>query len=111
MPTQSTVRGQHLGAHALREDRPPGALVDETVGGDGHDDHVGLVARRQDVPDVAEMHQIEHAVAERDSQALRLRGARNLAELFDRLDLVVRCRMDGRLVFRSITHVNYPKRR
>ena len=112
-PIDVRKRGQHLGPHVFGEDRPARSLVDVTVGGDRHHDDVALVARRLDVPDMAEMHEVEDAVAERNLPAPRLRGPRDLAQFLDCLDLLVRRQWSFRrgIIGRNIAHVNNPKRR
>ena len=61
-PIDIFERGQHLGAQFGVEHRAAGTLVDETVGGDGDDQHVAELAGGFEMADVAEMQEIERTV-------------------------------------------------
>ena len=104
-------RGQHLGAHMVGEYGPSGALVDVGVRRDGHDQDVAFTFGRFQMADVAEMHQVEHAMAQDHCLALGLGGPGDRRELFDRqqfgarglLGLAVRSAL-GVGLFRIIIH-------
>jgi hypothetical protein len=59
-------RGQRLRPQPLVEDRPPGPLVHEAVGGNGHDEVIPEGPGLLEVQDVTGMEDVEHAVAEDD---------------------------------------------
>ncbi|MGY4488915.1 hypothetical protein ACVWWR_008106 [Bradyrhizobium sp. LM3.2] len=109
MPTQSTFASEASISARMFSGKigRPGPLFDVTVGGDRHHDDVAFVVRGLDVPDVAEMHEVEDAVAECDLPALRLCRSRDLAEFLDCLDLFVRRQLGGwrGIVGRKIAHV------
>ena len=110
-PVDVGERGQHLGPHILGKNRPSRSLVDVEVGGDRHHDDVALVARRLDVPDVAEMDEVEHAVAQRDRRAPCACADRAISPSSS-IVLILSCasRSDGqsRVACRWSIHVKYP---
>ena len=61
-PIDIFKRGQHLGAQFGVKHRASGTLVDETVGGDGDDQHVAELASGLEMTHVTEMQEIERPV-------------------------------------------------
>src|SRR5579862_8558937 len=61
-PINIFERSQHFGAQFRIEHRAAGTLVDETVGGDGDDQHVAELTGGFEMAHVAEMQEIERAV-------------------------------------------------
>jgi len=81
-----------------------------TVGGDRHHDDIALAPGRLDMPDVAEMHDVEHTVAERDLQPSRLRRTGDVAQFLDRPYLLMRLELAGRrrVAGCEVMHVTCP---
>ncbi len=79
-------RRQQLGAFSLRNDRPRRALVraDGPIGVDADDERVALGARGLQIPHVAGMQKVEHAVREHHPLALRTKAGGERACVFER---------------------------
>ena len=74
-------------AQILRHERPVLRLGDVRVGGEAGDQDIGLGLGVEQMPDMAGMHHVEHAVAHDDFLLARAR-ADDRAQLVDALDLV-----------------------
>ena len=65
-------RGENFGSLVLRRDRPQRPLdgADRSIRIDAHDERIAFAACRLEVPDVAGVQEVEHAVGEHDLVAL-----------------------------------------
>jgi len=79
--------GDRLGAQGAGEGRPIRAFVDELVRRDGDDQDVAVLAGLLEMPDVADVQQVEHAVAVDDAFALLFESGHFLGQAGKAQDL------------------------
>src|SRR6516225_5347585 len=89
-PIDIFERGQHLCPQPFVEHRPSRSLVDKSVGGDRHDQHVAQASGRFEMAHMPEVQEVEGAVRLDYGPAAVAQMTRDPAELVDRAYLVTR---------------------